>query len=136
MVRFHHTGMVAKNIAETYTDLREHSPVEALSDVVYDPEQRVRLQLLDVGGLALELVEDHGAGPAASWLRRGCKLYHICFEVDDLDAHLDSALQRGCIVVSLPKPAVLFHGRRVAFVMDPNLGLLEFLEKGLPGVEG
>jgi len=130
VVRFHHTGMVTKNIKEAYTDLCGHASVEPMSDVVYDPEQHVRLQLLDVGGLALELVEDDGDGPAASWIKRGCKLYHVCFEVADLDGHLDSLLRRGCIVVSSPKPAALFFGRRVAFVMDPTVGLLEFLEKG------
>ena len=129
MLKYHHTAMASRNIEETYAALCAHVPVMPLSDIVYDPEQRARLQLLDVAGLVLELVEDGGDGPAAAWLKCGCRLYHVCFEVDHLDEHLDSLTQRGCILVSPPKPAALFSGLRVAFVMDPALGLLEFVEK-------
>jgi len=129
-MRFHHVAMAATDIEDTLLALSVPGPVTPLTDVVFDPEQGVRLQLVDVGGLQMELVEDAGDGPVAGWLNRGFKLYHICYEVDDLDQALEDARQNGSVVVSYPKPAVLFDGRRVAFAMDRIRGLVEFLEKG------
>jgi methylmalonyl-CoA/ethylmalonyl-CoA epimerase len=129
-MRFHHVAMAATDIEDALLALGLHGPVTLLSDLVYDPEQGVRLQLVDVGGLQMELVQDAGDGPVAAWLARGFKLYHICYEVDDLDQALEDARASSAVVVSYPKPAVLFGGRRVAFTMDRIRGLVEFLEKG------
>ena len=123
-MRFHHVAMAVRDIEEAHAALCAEVP---LGDVTFDPEQRAYLQLLHVGGLLIELVQ---GDPAADWLKRGCNLYHICYEVDDLDQTLKEAVRRGNTVVSAPKPAVLFGGRRVAFIMDRSLGLIEYLEKG------
>lgn len=122
--------MAVNNIEEAYTALRAEESATPLTDTTFDPEQGAHLRLVDVGGLPTELVQDAAEGPVSAWLKRGCKLYHICYEVDDLDQSLEEARLRGCAVVSPPKPAVLFDGRRVAFVMDRVRGLVEFLEKG------
>lgn len=129
-MRFHHIAMAATDIDDAVFALGMHGPVTPLTDVVFDPEQGVRLRMVDIGGLQIELVQDAGDGPVAGWINRGCKLYHICYEVDDVDKALDKARENGAVVVSYPKPAVLFDGRRVAFTMDRIRGLVEFLEKG------
>jgi methylmalonyl-CoA/ethylmalonyl-CoA epimerase len=129
-MRFHHVAMAATDIEDALFALSSQGPVRLLTDAVSDPEQGVRLQLVDVGGLQTELVQDEGDGPVAGWLNRGCKLYHICYEVDDLNRAVEEARLNGAVVVSYPKPALLFSGRRVAFVMDRVRGLVEFLEKG------
>lgn len=122
--------MVTRNIEETRAALALFGPVTLLSEPVFDLEQRARLAMLDVAGVLFELVESNGDGPAAKWLERGVRLYHICFEVDNIDAELARACERGCVVASTPKPAVLFDGRRVAFVLDREMGLVELLESG------
>ena len=124
---FHHVAMAVNNIEEAYAFLCAEGPVTPLTDATFDPEQNVNLRLLDVGGLPIELVQ---GGPVADWLRRGCRLYHVCYEVDNLDQALEAAAERGCALVSPPKPAALFGGRHVAFVMNRSLGLVEYLEKG------
>lgn len=126
-MRFHHIAVAVSDIEHAFKALFAEAPTRPLTHMTFDSEQRAYLRLLDVGGLAMELVQ---GGPVADWLRRGCKLYHICFEVDDLDQTLEEAKAADCVLVSPAKPAVLFDGRRVAFVMDRVLGLVEYLEKG------
>jgi hypothetical protein len=46
-----------------------------------------------------------------------------------MEATLLQAKQCGAILVSGPKPAVLFAMRRIAWIFTP-LGLIEFLEEG------
>ena len=129
-MRFHHIAVATENIEQACAALDRYCPTSSSAASVLDPEQGVRLKLVNILGTALELVEDQGDGPVGGWLKRGARLYHICFEVDDLDAELDILRGRGCIVVSPPKPAVLFEGRRVAFVLDRELGLIELLQNG------
>lgn len=129
-MRFHHVAIATLDIEQASAALCKRDRMEPLTDTVSDPNQGVHLRMLDVGGLPVELVQDDDEGPAAAWLKRGSKLYHVCYEVDDLDKSLDEARRNGSAVVSHPKPAELFDGRRVAFVMDRVMGLVEFLEKG------
>lgn len=55
------------------------------------------------------------------------KLYHVCYEVPDIRAALESHVNAGGIVISDPKPAILFKNRLVCFVHMP-LGLVELLQ--------
>jgi methylmalonyl-CoA/ethylmalonyl-CoA epimerase len=95
------------------------------SGFIHDPLQPADLCLLEpAGGPCLELV----AGPVVEGtLKRNSSYYHLCYSVDDIDGTIDEASQSGCLLVSSPKPAVLFGGRRVSFMLGPT-GLIEFLE--------
>lgn len=55
------------------------------------------------------------------------KLYHVCYEVPDIRTALASHVNAGGVVVSDPKPAILFKGKLVCFIQMP-LGLIELLQ--------
>jgi methylmalonyl-CoA/ethylmalonyl-CoA epimerase len=63
------------------------------------------------------------------WLRRGVKLYHVCYETDDLDDALATLREAGHRTVSAPAAAVAFDGRPVAFVMLRTRNLIELLQR-------
>ena len=56
-------------------------------------------------------------------------LHHLCYEVNDLEAELETARSHGGIVVRKPVPAVAFGGRRIAWVFTRYKLLVEFLEQ-------
>ena len=91
----------------------------------FDPLQEVELCLFEAGNLKIELVSGE---KVKNFLRRGTKIYHICFEVDNLERKIENLINKGCILVSSPKPAILFEGRRVAFLITPMGFLIELLE--------
>lgn len=126
--RFHHVGMAVKDTAQTVEVLRALLGAEPEGPRYEDANQAVHVQFLRAGDLRIELLEPAGApGPLDSILRRGIALYHVGYEVDDLDERLLGLVNGGANLLSAPKSAVAFGGRRVAFVMVQGL-MIELVE--------
>jgi len=103
--------------------------------IVHDPVQRVRVAFfkpLDVRNPVFELVEPASAdSPVSNFLKKGGGLHHVCYEIDDIELGLKEARGAGFVMVSAPKPAVAFGGRRIAWICSKNRLLMEFLERDL-----
>lgn len=125
-MRFHHAGIACGDIEAAIRDADALYGVKYRSDVIFDPEQSAYLCLIETAtGMTLELI----AGPQVSgFLKRGITCYHHCHEVSDLEQGIARLSAVGATLVSSPRPAVLFGGRRVAFLMT-RLGMIELLEE-------
>jgi methylmalonyl-CoA/ethylmalonyl-CoA epimerase len=106
------------------------SPV-SVTKPVPDPVQHVTVRFAELpGGTVIELVEPLGEkSPVHSIIgsSRG-GLYHLCYEVDDLDGELERFRDKGCLPLGKPVPATAFNGRRIAFLLTPERDLIEFVE--------
>ena len=124
-MRFHHLGVAGESIKQLKEWVSRCFQIVQESEVVEDPLQRASLQMLTTAqGLHIELIE----GPMVkSIISRCANLYHWCFEVEDIEQAAAVLVERGAIVTRPPLPAILFEGRRVAFVHTP-MGLVELLE--------
>ena len=72
-----------------------------------------------------------GEGPLTPILRHFDEMiYHICYEINDLDTVFDQfdTLNIRAVPISPPKPAILFGGRKVSFYKLPGFGVIELLE--------
>lgn len=127
-MKLHHIGIAVRSIseaAESMSLLYADQIVDA-SETVFDPLQEANLKLFEFSdGSRIELV---AGKPAESVLARGLNFHHTCYEVSDLHATVEFWQKNGGVVVVPPRPAVLFGGRLVAFVMN-SLGLFEFLDE-------
>jgi methylmalonyl-CoA/ethylmalonyl-CoA epimerase len=124
---FHHIGIACADIEDMTTFVMKAFAVSSDTGIVFDPVQNAYVRLFNMGSPgAIELVSGPGI---ASLLKKGVTYYHLCYSTPDLDATLSNAAAAGAMLVSGPAEAVLFGGRRVAFVMT-KLGLVEFLEIG------
>lgn len=103
--------------------------------IVHDPVQRVRVSFfkpVDARNPVYELVEPAGDdSPVTNFLKKGGGLHHVCYEIDDIELGLKEARGAGFVMVSAPKPAVAFGGRRIAWICSKNRLLMEFLERDL-----
>jgi len=115
MTRLDHIGIAVKSIdaaKKIYLDLGltiEH--VESVET------QRVRTAFLSVGDANLELLEPSGPDSTiAKYIeKRGEGIHHLCFRVDDIEAHLARLKERGYRLINeAPVPGA--HGCRVAFL--------------------
>src|ERR1700704_894238 len=92
-MRFHHIGYAVKDIRSYLDDffIPMFSPV-SVSDPVSDPVQQVTVCFAEMqGGTIIELVEPLGKNSLLNSVigtNRG-GLYHLCYEVDDLDIELE-----------------------------------------------
>ena len=97
--------------------------------------QRVKTAFLSVGDSNLELLEPTSPdSPIAKFIdKRGEGIHHLCFRVDDIEAHLEHLKAEGYRLINeAPVPGA--HGCRVAF-LHPSAGngvLIELSEKEKP----
>ena len=126
-LEFHHVGLACDDIAQVLAFLQNNGMLNCHGTVQHDSLQEADLCWAELnGGPAIELI----SGPiVAGLVKKGIFLYHSCWQTDDLDACIADLQSQGALLISAAKPAVLFDGRRVAF-MSTAAGLFELLESG------
>ncbi|HXG57909.1 MAG TPA: methylmalonyl-CoA epimerase [Thermoanaerobaculia bacterium] len=124
-----HIGIAVRSLdaAKIYAALGLE--VDHVEDVA---SQGVKTAFLPVGDANLELLEPLSPeSPVAKFLdKRGEGIHHICFRVENIEAHLENLQAEGFRLVH-PQPVEGAHGCRVAF-LHPSAGngvLIELSEK-------
>jgi methylmalonyl-CoA/ethylmalonyl-CoA epimerase len=131
-MRLHHIAYVCENVEQKAEEFCRLLGYEIELPSVIDENQNVRiLFLVHRDGSRLELLEPYGPNsPVRKFLEKGGGLYHLCFEVDDLDAVLKQmTCDNQAYLVKEPTAAPAIDGRRVAFVVTAEKDLIEFVEK-------
>jgi methylmalonyl-CoA epimerase len=108
ITRFSHIGIVVKNLDEALPLYTNVLALQVLPGSRIDfPELGFRSAIIPVGDLFIELME--GSNPnteLGSFIeKRGEGVYHLCFEVDDIDAEIESLTARGADVIEIPPSA-------------------------------
>ena len=130
-MKLHHIAYVCNNVEATARSLADVCGCAPAGTIVEDAARQVRILFLETQtDVGIELLEPMGPNsPIVAFLRRGGGLYHLCFEVDDLDAHLETLFRDGkARLTQEPTPAPAISGRRVAFVVTAECDLIEFVE--------
>ena len=128
----HHVGFVVADIAHSISGFAQSVGAAWDGMISEDPHQRVKVAFLVVRNqdAQIELVEPVGpASPVREFLQKGGGLHHVCYEVDDLEEELSAFRSRRALIAKRPKPAVAFHGRRIAWVLTAEKLLIELLER-------
>jgi Glyoxalase/Bleomycin resistance protein/Dioxygenase superfamily len=127
-VTFHHLGVACHEIqAELPSWLALGYAPEGVPFA--DPAQGIRGLFLSGGGPRIELLEAlPGSAALEPWLRGGTKIYHHCYETDDIEGESHRLRTFGAAPAKRAIPAAAFGGRRVSFLMLPSKYLIELLE--------
>lgn len=127
-MKIHHIGMAVPEIKKAAESLVTLGG-KVISPVYEDEHQKSLIQFVDLGGLTIELLAPNASdSPVSQSVKARRRLYHLCYEVDHLDEEVKRWASLGAVMVSEPKPAVAFDGRRVAFFMTKEGDLFELLE--------
>jgi methylmalonyl-CoA/ethylmalonyl-CoA epimerase len=129
-LKFHHVGMACTNLD------RETKHLSALNyaiegDDFTDPIQGVCGRFLSGQFPRIELLvpisptEDSVLTP---WLNSKIKMYHLAYETGDLDNSIQQLTNSRAKLVVKPTPAVAFDRRNIAFLMLPNMLLIELIQ--------
>ena len=114
--RVEHIAIAVDSISKSTRMLRDTFGIE----LEYEEERpATRLAMLPIGETYLELLQGNGPDSAVTrWIdAKGPGLFHICFEVDDIDAALAELKQKGVkLRDETPRPG--HGGSRIAFI-DP-----------------
>lgn len=127
--KFHHIGYAVHSIEETSLIYKGSGYVA--TEKIFDPIQNVTICFLRKEGQpTVELLEpvDETSPVVKNLEKNGVSPYHCCYEVPDIDEAIKQLRRMRYIVVSKPAEAVALEGRRVAFLYNRAVGLIELLE--------
>lgn len=131
-LQFHHVGVACADID---AEARRLAPLGYVVETpaFVDRRQGVRGTFVVGSGPRLELLEpleaigESAGGVLTPWLNRDVKLYHLAFQAPSLPEAIESLRRTSAKLVVAPVPAVAFAGREIAFMMLPNMLLVELI---------
>src|SRR5579864_7362672 len=127
-MRFSHIGFVVENIGRAHYLLSQLLDGGEISATYHDPIQGVNVAFASVGNCLTELIEPASSqSPVSRFLAQGGGLHHLCFETNELDREVERLRAHGFAVSCPPSPAVAFDRRRIAFLFNPDLRLIELV---------
>ena len=129
-MKIDHIGYAVRRIDRAITAFQRLG--YELGPVIDDTDCNVKLAFGVKDGYRIELVaplDRKVKSPVDQYLSKMVGIpYHICYESDNFDTEVDELITQGYKVVTKPRPAIAFGGRRVVFMMDIGLGLMEIVE--------
>ena len=127
-MRLHHYGLATESLERSAEVFRLIG--YQISEPTYDPIQKVRVCFASREGENLiELVCDiEEEGPTHGLISRmGCSLYHICYEVDNMEEAIVTLRKKRYFLKQKPVEATAFDGKRIAWLYNRDIGLVEIL---------
>jgi methylmalonyl-CoA epimerase len=128
--------MKIKRIEHVAVAVKKLEPTMALLEDLFgfkleykEDRETARLAMYPFGETYVELVEGKSGLPAQWFAEKGEGLFHLCFEVDDIDAALDELRGKGVkLLTEVPK--IGHGGCRIAFIDPASTGniLIELAE--------
>jgi methylmalonyl-CoA/ethylmalonyl-CoA epimerase len=116
---FDHLGYCVRSISNFYKEL----------PTTIDNTQKVKVGFFKMNGLKVELVEPLSeSSPITKMLEKGQSIYHVCFRIDDIEDAIAQARKNDFHCIVKPVPAKAFEGKRIAWLFNRDLGLVELLE--------
>ena len=132
--RVEHIAIAVNSLRESIDLLRDRF---GLSLEYEEQIGQTRLAMLPVGETYLELLEGHGPESGVTkWIdEKGPGLFHICFEVENIDGALAELRAKG-VKLRDESPRIGHGGARIAFIDPSATGnvLIELAE--LPAAHG
>ena len=129
-LRIHHYGLATNNLQQSMSVFE--SLGYRIGDVIIDPIQKVKLVFASCsGGSMIEIICDLDAnGPTGKIISRsGNGFYHICYEINDMKESIEKFRNLGFLLRHKPVVAAAFQGKKIAWMYNRSIGLVELLEK-------
>lgn len=129
--KFHHIGIATNDLDQTTSMLSLFG--YSAEDVRFDPLQNVNVRFLHhEENPLIELIEGvDDASPIKNLLKKnGTCVYHLCYEVEDIDRAVLKMRKDGYIPTSQKRKSII-GGRNVVFLYHPHNCLIELLDGDL-----
>lgn len=128
-MKVHHIGYLVKDMDEAIKEFRQLGFVEG--PVVRDEYRGIDICFADNDGYCVELITPYRDDSTVSGLIKKYKNspYHLCYISDNLDKDIEELTANGYVQMGEPKEAPAIDGRRVVFMMNGSIGLIEIVEE-------
>ena len=128
-MRVHHIGYLVKNISKTEKKFLELG-YEIESPTKFDEIRNIDIEFLVNGDYRVELIEPKGEeSPMYPLLKRYKNTpYHLCYEVENIDEAIADLQDKYYTVIQEPNIAPCIEGKKVAFLNNISMGIIELVE--------
>lgn len=130
-MKINHIGYAVKNMDKALYSFKQLG--FNFEPIVNDVERNIKITFGDKDGYRIELVcplNKEQASPVDTYLSSiGPTTYHICYQTENLDTEIERLKEEGFKVILEPKEAVAFGNKKVVFLMNLSLGLMEIVEE-------
>lgn len=129
-MKIHHIGYLVKKVDKGIQTF-ESLGYEKKSEILYDENRKIDICFLEKDGYLIELVSPKDRSSVVYNLLKQYKNspYHICYETDDFEEDMMELEMNGYVKVDNPCPAPAIDGKRVVFLLNAAIGLIELVEK-------
>ena len=127
--KFHHVAIVVENLAKKTDWYSQLYGAEKIGTIFTDKSQFVKVQFIKVNDLMIELLEPlDNDSPVCTFLDNHGSggIYHIAFEVDDLEQVERDVRAKGGLVISKSQDG--WNGMDVMFAMFINENEKQLIE--------
>lgn len=132
ILNFHHIGIFVENLEEGQEILKNLIPIKIITPSVSDNILKVRVQFcIDTSNIRYELVSPFGENnPVVGILKSGKNiLNHVAYVVKNVNKEMIRLRKQGCLPLDEPKPAIIFNGKKVVFLLTPMRFIIELIEE-------
>lgn len=129
-MKIHHIGYLVKKMEKAKLLFIEMG-FKVEQEMIYDDYREIDICFLNKEGYRIELVSPRNADSVVYGLRKkiGNSPYHICYEVDNLEESIKVLGKLRFVVCQEPHAAKALGNRKVAFLINSQMGMIELLEK-------
>lgn len=132
----HHVGHAVADMRSAVSRYCDQFGYLKASEIIHDPLQTAYVQFLQLApaNFYLELVAPDGPeSKLTAFTRKGGGLHHLCYTVPALEKAIEALSTSGLRMISEPKPAIAFAGRRICWLLGADRSLVELIEGRYPG---
>ena len=128
-MKIHHIGYLVKNIEKAVKQF-ENLGFLSEGDIVFDEYRGIDILFMTNGDYRIELVSPitDNSVVAKTIKTLGNSPYHICYYCENIDNTTAELRQMKYVPVGDAAPASAFGGRRVVFLFNRDIGIIELLE--------
>jgi methylmalonyl-CoA/ethylmalonyl-CoA epimerase len=129
-MKIHHIGYAVKEIASAALVFSKLG-FEAEGSETADGSRKVVILFMRNGSTRIELVAPAGNdSPVTAHLKKsGPSPYHICYETHSIENEILLLRENGFILIEDCREAAAIEGRRVAFLYNAPVGIIELVEE-------
>lgn len=128
-MEIHHVGYLTKSISASLPEfVRMGFAVE--KETAFDPFRKIDILFLRNGAYRVELIEPKGEdSPLYPLLKRYKNTpYHFCFSSGNMQRDIARLQEGGYLLMQQPLAAPCLGEAEAAFLMHPDLGIVELAE--------
>lgn len=128
-MRVHHVGYAVKDIEKAIAAF-EALGYNKTSDITDDVGRGVKIVFVRNEHEMVELIAPNAENSAVDSVlkKNGPFPYHICYEAEDLDESMKCLRECGFITIIPAQAAPALENRRVVFLLNKNVGIIELVE--------